>query len=257
MADQKLSSSVRVRVRRQDAFDRRDTRRWEEFDVERRTGMTVLSVLRTLQRTARTVAGKSVAPVVWESPCVEQACGVCTMLVNGIAAPACTSRLDDVAPKGKLELAPLSKFAVVRDLWVDRHRMGDDLRRSRAFLHFGGAGEALRESPAAQAERLVLASCTSCGACLEACPEYHFTRSWIGAATVAQVHLANLHPDGSLHRRERTESLMGEGGIADCGKAQNCVEACPQRLPLTESLGVAARDTSKHLLFGWLLGGRR
>jgi succinate dehydrogenase / fumarate reductase, iron-sulfur subunit len=27
---------------------------------------------------------------------------------------------------------------------------------------------------------------------------------------------------------------MGEGGVADCGKAQNCARVCPKEIPLTE-----------------------
>jgi len=29
---------------------------------------------------------------------------------------------------------------------------------------------------------------------------------------------------------------MGDGGIQECGYAQNCVEACPKEIPLTQSI---------------------
>ena len=44
-----------------------------------------------------------------------------------------------------------------------------------------------------------------------------------------------------------------EGGVADCGKAQNCVEVCPKEIPLVDSIASVARDTTKRMLFGWLL----
>jgi succinate dehydrogenase / fumarate reductase iron-sulfur subunit len=47
--------------------------------------------------------------------------------------------------------------------------------------------------------------------------------------------------------------MMGKGGVADCGKAQNCVEVCPKDIPLVDSIAVVSRDTTKRLLFGWLL----
>ena len=81
--------------------------------------------------------------------------------------------------------------------------------------------------------------------------------SFVGAAAVNQVRLFNLHPSGAMNRVERLESVMGEGGVADCGKAQNCVEVCPKEIPLVDSISQVARDTTKHLLFGWLLAGER
>jgi succinate dehydrogenase / fumarate reductase iron-sulfur subunit len=37
-------------------------------------------------------------------------------------------------------------------------------------------------------------------------------------------------------KRERLAALMGDGGIQECGFAQNCVEACPKEIPLTTSI---------------------
>jgi succinate dehydrogenase / fumarate reductase iron-sulfur subunit len=38
--------------------------------------------------------------------------------------------------------------------------------------------------------------------------------------------------------------MMGEGGIAECGNAQNCVQVCPKKIPLTESIAVIGRQTT-------------
>jgi succinate dehydrogenase / fumarate reductase iron-sulfur subunit len=37
---------------------------------------------------------------------------------------------------------------------------------------------------------------------------------------------------------------MGRGGLADCGNAQNCVEACPKDIPLTEAFGELGRQVT-------------
>ena len=37
-------------------------------------------------------------------------------------------------------------------------------------------------------------------------------------------------------KRERLAALMGDGGIQECGYAQNCVEVCPKDIPLTKSI---------------------
>jgi succinate dehydrogenase / fumarate reductase iron-sulfur subunit len=37
-------------------------------------------------------------------------------------------------------------------------------------------------------------------------------------------------------------ALTGDGGIQECGFAQNCVEVCPKRLPLTDAISDISRD---------------
>ena len=47
---------------------------------------------------------------------------------------------------------------------------------------------------------------------------------------------------GAVLKAERLRALAGEGGIQECGFAQNCVEACPKQLPLTEAISDLGRD---------------
>ena len=47
---------------------------------------------------------------------------------------------------------------------------------------------------------------------------------------------------GAVLKAERLRALAGEGGIQECGFAQNCVEACPKQLPLTEAISDVGRD---------------
>jgi succinate dehydrogenase / fumarate reductase iron-sulfur subunit len=51
-----------------------------------------------------------------------------------------------------------------------------------------------------------------------------------------------MDPAGSVLKADRLRALAGEGGIQECGFAQNCVEACPKLLPLTESISITSRD---------------
>jgi succinate dehydrogenase / fumarate reductase iron-sulfur subunit len=37
---------------------------------------------------------------------------------------------------------------------------------------------------------------------------------------------------------------MGEGGITDCGNAQNCIEVCPKDIPLTDAIARLGRQTT-------------
>jgi succinate dehydrogenase / fumarate reductase, iron-sulfur subunit len=248
---------VRLRIRRQDGRGLPETRRWEEFKVPSLPRMSVHGALQQIQRDPVTVEGKAVAPVVWEAACLEETCGSCTMVIDGRVRQACSAMVRSLAPRGEvITIEPMSKFPVERDLVVDRSRMFDALKRVRAWIDLDGThglGPGPRESPERQEERYPLSRCMTCGACVEACPQYGDASSFVGAFALNAVRLHGMHPSGAMHRTARLESVMGEGGVADCGKAQNCVEVCPKDIPLVDSIATVARDTTKQLLFGWLL----
>ncbi len=46
--------------------------------------------------------------------------------------------------------------------------------------------------------------------------------------------------------------MAGDGGIQECGFAQNCVEACPKQLPLTEAISDVGRDVLLQKAKDWL-----
>jgi succinate dehydrogenase / fumarate reductase iron-sulfur subunit len=81
--------------------------------------------------------------------------------------------------------------------------------------------------------------------------------AFIGAAAISQVRLFNNHPTGEMNAGERLRALMGEGGVADCGKAANCVQACPKGIPLTSSIAEMARSTTKQALEDWFFHDER
>jgi len=58
------------------------------------------------------------------------------------------------------------------------------------------------------------------------------------------VALFNQNPTGSLNKDERLHAIMGEGGVADCGKAQNCAKVCPKEIPLTDAIAELGRETT-------------
>jgi len=249
--------TVRLKVLRQDGPDQPQTKRWEEFDVPWLPQMNVISVLMEVRKNPVTIEGKKVAPVVWESVCLEEVCGACTMLVNGKVRQSCTALVDQISPNGEpITLEPMTKFPLVRDLIVDRSRMFESLKKVKAWIQLDGTyelGAAPRQSQEEQEEAYPLSRCMTCGCCLEACPQVNDSSSFMGPAALSQVRLFNMHPSGKMHAAERIEAIMGEDGVAGCGKAQNCVEVCPKEIPLVDSIAVVSGQAVKHMLFGWLL----
>jgi succinate dehydrogenase / fumarate reductase iron-sulfur subunit len=246
---------VKLRVLRQDGPGQKSYT--QEFAVPWQPRMNVISALMEIQKNPVTVTGEKVAPVVWESVCLEEVCGSCTMIVNGRVRQACSALVDHYAPSGEtIAVAPMTKFPVVRDLVVDRSRMFEDLKRIHAWIALDGShplGPGPRQSQDNQEEAYPLSRCMTCGCCLEACPQVNATSAFIGPAAISQVRLFNLHPSGKMHASERLDAVMGEGGVEGCGKAQNCVEVCPKEIPLVDSIASVSRDATKQMLFGWLL----
>jgi succinate dehydrogenase / fumarate reductase iron-sulfur subunit len=235
--------TVRFRIRRQDGPGKEP--RWEEFDVPYRPQMNIISALQWIAAHPVTVEGKPTTTPVWDSGCLEEVCGACTMLINGKTRQSCSTLVDKV--DHPITLEPMTKFPLVRDLFVDRSRLFNDLKRVKAWVPVDGTydiGAGPPISQELQEERYPLSRCISCGCCLEACPQYTPTNKFVGAAVISQVRLFNNHPIGKALKDERLEVMMDEGGVTDCGKAGNCVEVCPKDIPLLESIAAVQRQAT-------------
>jgi succinate dehydrogenase / fumarate reductase, iron-sulfur subunit len=223
--------------------------RFEEFKVPWRKGANVISCLMEIQRNPVNAQGQKTTPVIWDSNCLEEVCGSCTMNINGRARMACSTLAHKL--EQPITLEPMRKFPLVRDLAVDRTRMFEGLKRVKAWIQLDGThnlGPGPRQSQTEQADRYVLSTCMTCGCCLEACPQFKQDNRFIGAAAISQARLFNLHPTGKMNAVDRTRSLMGAGGIQDCGKAQNCVAVCPKEIPLTTSIMAMNRAVTRQVI---------
>src|ERR1700678_777815 len=228
---------------------------WEEFELAHHPGMNVISSLMEIAANPVTRDGKPTTPITYDSNCLEEICGSCAMLINGRARMACSSLLDHLEQPIKLE--PLSKFPLVRDLQVDRSVLFENLKRVQAWVPVDGTydlGPGPRVFPQQQEVNYPLSNCISCTCCMEVCPQFNEETGFVGAATIAQVKLFNNHPTGKVLKEERLRALAGDGGIQECGYAQNCVEVCPKQLPLTEAISDIGRDVLVQKAKDWLRG---
>ncbi|HZH30972.1 MAG TPA: succinate dehydrogenase iron-sulfur subunit [Pyrinomonadaceae bacterium] len=244
---------VDIRIKRRDRPDAEQ--RWEEFRVPYRPNLNIISCLMDIQKNPVTKDGAKTTPVVWDMNCLEQVCGICTMIVNGKVRQSCSALVDQLLKeKDPITLEPMTKFPNIRDLAVDRSRMFEHLKQVKAWIeidgtHDLGAGPKMTQDEVA--ERYAYSRCMTCGCCLEACPQYDEDQ-YIGPQAIAQVRYQNMHPSGKMTRDERLEGIMGDDGITNCGNAQNCVRVCPMSIPLTKAIYEENRETVLHGLFGWL-----
>lgn len=253
--------TIRFRIKRCDGPGKPSY--WQAFSVSPEAGANVLSCLQQIAANPVTADGQRTTPVVWDAGCLEEVCGACTMVINGKARQSCSCLVDQYAPNDgdEITLEPMSKFPVVRDLWVDRSRMFHNLKRVKAWVPIDGTynlGAGPRESHEQQERRYALSTCMTCGCCLEACPQFlpeanadKWDTSFVGAQVLGQAHLFNLHQTGEQLASDRLDVLMGQGGVSDCGNSQNCVKVCPKHIPLTESIAALGRAVAVHSVKRW------
>jgi succinate dehydrogenase / fumarate reductase iron-sulfur subunit len=273
-ADDTSHKDIVFRIARQDKPG--GGRYWQSFSVPHVPGMNVISALQYIAAHPNPLGSKeSVTPVAWDCACLEEICGSCTMLINGRVMQSCSALVDNIGrtDAGEIELEPMTKYPVMRDLVVDRSRIFQGLKKVKAWIPVDGyydAGPGPTQSPEDSELRYPLSKCMTCGCCMEACPQYTKVETlqeygesdaefrerniaaqdhaFMGAAVISQAILFNAHPTGAMNKGERLEALMEPGGITDCGNSQNCVKVCPKLIPLTWSIGKAGRDTSLHAI---------
>jgi succinate dehydrogenase / fumarate reductase iron-sulfur subunit len=131
---------VRIAVRRQ--RDPESPSSLEAFEYVGPTHVSVLHVLEWINgHPASRVApeGEAFEPIAYECSCEQGLCGACAMVVSGTPMLACQAFVDEVARSGVVEVGPLTKFPLVRDLVVDRTAMDEAMASMRSWLE----GEAL------------------------------------------------------------------------------------------------------------------
>jgi succinate dehydrogenase / fumarate reductase iron-sulfur subunit len=247
--------TVEIRIRRRENPDA--TAYTEIFEIPYRQNLNVISALMEIRKNPVTKDGRRTTPPVWDMNCLEQVCGICTMVINGRVRQSCSALIDDIllANGGNtVTLEPMSKFPNVRDLVVDRSEMFKYLKRVHAWIELDGSydlGPGPHVSQEVQQERYAYSRCMTCGCCLEACPQYS-DDNYIGPQAIAQARLFNMHPTGKITMDERLNGLLEEDGITNCGNAQNCIQVCPMGIPLTRAIYETNRDVTVNALFGWL-----
>ncbi|MDQ2980574.1 MAG: succinate dehydrogenase iron-sulfur subunit [Acidobacteriota bacterium] len=240
-----MPAKIQLHVKRQDTPA--SSPYWEDYEIPYQPRQNVISVLMEMAKDPKTREGKPTSPVVYDRACLEEVCGSCAMRINGVSRMACTALIDSLEQPIRLE--PMAKFPVERDLTVDRRVMFESLKRVKAWIPIDGTHDLGPGPRMPEPERQIAyeySKCITCGNCLDVCPQVNDRSNFIGAAAIAQARLFNSHPTGAMNAAERLEALMAEGGVDDCGNAQNCVRACPKSIPLTTAIAEMYRDTTRY-----------
>lgn len=226
---------------------------WESFRLPFRETANLVSALLEIQKCPVNAEGKKTSPVAFETGCLEEVCGSCSMLVNGRPRQACAALIRSLlqeANANEIRIAPLTKFPLVKDLIVDRSSMFENLKKIHAWAT-PSSQEGLGPPISQEKQELLysLSSCMTCGCCVEGCPEMHERSSFMGPAIISQVRLFLEHPAAAEESSFRKEVMLQKGGIAGCGKSLNCESLCPKKIPLVDSIAAVNGAVTKYF---WL-----
>jgi succinate dehydrogenase / fumarate reductase, iron-sulfur subunit len=180
-------------------------------------------------------------PVAFDHDCREGICGMCGMMINGIAhgpqraTTACQLHMRHYQDGDEIWIEPwrAGAFPVVKDLVVDRSAF-DRIVEAGGYIsvNTGSAPEANATLiPKSQLDHSMnAAACIACGACVAACP--NASANLFMAAKVS--HLGIL-PQGQPERLDRVRSMVAAHdaeGFGSCTNHRECEAVCPKEISI-------------------------
>jgi succinate dehydrogenase / fumarate reductase iron-sulfur subunit len=217
-----------------------------------------MSFLEVLDVLNQDLIAKGQEPVAFDHDCREGICGMCSLMIDGIAhgpeeaTTTCQLYMRKFRDGETITIEPFraAAFPVVRDLVVDRSAF-DRILQAGGFVSVstGGAPDAnLIPIPKEKADRAMdAAACIGCGACVAACK--NASASLFVAAKVA--HLAQL-PQGQAERYRRVKAMvaaMDAEKFGSCTNTYDCEAVCPESISV-DFIADMNRDYRKALLTG-------
>ncbi|EPI55747.1 succinate dehydrogenase/fumarate reductase iron-sulfur subunit [Gardnerella vaginalis] len=146
---------------------------------------------------------------------------------------------------GIIEIAPLSGFAVQRDLICDLSPMIAQLKRMEPYLQTqnvqtrNSSGKLaiieFLQHPEQLAKFELLSNCIMCGVCEGICPVYAGGEAFIGpAALINAARFINDSRDNATNRR--LDLADSSDGISACQSVRACSRQCPRGIDVGEEI---------------------
>jgi succinate dehydrogenase / fumarate reductase iron-sulfur subunit len=168
--------------------------------------------------------------------CRAAICGSCGVRINGRAALACKTHLEEAlegseSEDGEIVVEPMGNMPVIKDLIVDMDAVhwkkiqrvtpwllpeGDPPEREYVVPH-----EAMVDVTQSMA-------CIQCGACVSDCLSMEVDPDFIGPAALAKAYRFVGDPRDGQHSERLNDLAEDPAGIYDCTHCFNCIEACPK-----------------------------
>jgi succinate dehydrogenase / fumarate reductase iron-sulfur subunit len=195
-------------------------------------------------------------PIAFDSDCREGICGMCSLVVNGVAhgpdrgTTVCQLHMRRFRDGDTITIEPwrAKAFPIVKDLVVDRTAF-DRIVAAGGFVSVNVGGAPDGNSiliPKDRAEvAMDSAACIGCGACVAACKNAsaHLFLS-------AKISHLVLLPQGAVEGQRRVVSMIQQAdteGFGSCSNEGECEAVCPKEIPIS-NIARMTREYVKALL---------
>jgi len=179
--------------------------------------------------------------------CRAAICGSCGVRINGKAALACKTHLEEAAADdgGEIVVEPMGNMPVIKDLIVDMDAVHwKKIQRVTPWL--------LPDGPPPEREYIVphenmvdvtqTMACIQCGACVSDCLSMEVDPLFIGPAALAKAYRFVGDPRDGQHYERLKDLSEDPAGIYDCTHCFNCIDACPKGVaPMSQIMRLRRR----------------
>lgn len=217
-----------------------------------------MSFLEMLDVVNEGLTERNETPIAFDSDCREGICGMCGLMINGIAhgpmrgTATCQLHMRSFKDGDTIYIEPwrARAFPVIKDLTVDRSAF-DRIIQAGGFISAptGGAQDANNILvPKDNLETAMdAAACIGCGACVAACPN-----ASASLFTAAKITHLGLLPQGQPERYRRALGMVEQMDLENFGSCTlhgECQEACPKEISI-DTITRMNRDFVRASLFG-------
>ncbi|MBP1466705.1 succinate dehydrogenase/fumarate reductase iron-sulfur subunit [Candidatus Chloroploca sp. M-50] len=183
---------------------------------------------------------KGEEPIAFDHDCREGICGMCSLMINGIAhgkkaVTTCQLHMRSFNDGDTITIEPwrAKPFPILKDLVVDRTSF-DRIIQAGGFISAStGSAPDGNSIPVAKPDAdkaMDAAACIGCAACVAACPN--------GSAmlfTAAKVTHLGFLPQGQTERHQRAVNMIAvhdAEGFGNCTNIGECSAVCPKEISL-------------------------
>jgi succinate dehydrogenase / fumarate reductase iron-sulfur subunit len=200
-----------------------------------------MSILETLDALNDQLIKKGDDPVAFDSDCREGICGMCGLVIDGIAhgpkqaTTTCELRMRHFPSGATITIEPFraAGFPILKDLAVDRSAF-DRIMAAGGYvsINAGSAPDANAIPIGKDVADLAMdaAACIGCGACVAACP--NASASLFVGAKVTQLALLPQGQAEADRRASRMVARMDLEGFGACSNHGECEAVCPKEISI-------------------------
>ncbi len=236
---------MKIKIFRYDEYIKK--KRYDVFEFEPETGMTVLGALFFIQ-------DRFDDSLAFRYSCRGAVCGSCAMLINKVPRLACRTQLSSLLeetdtinlkpypaieevkepwnPQEEVLVEPLPHLPILKDLIVDMDKFFKFYRAMQPV--FKPADEPPEKErfmePSAVKELEKFTNCVLCAACFGACPVDGKAPDYFGPAALAKLYRFHIDPRES---QDDSRLLLANNasGWWGCEFHGNCMRVCPKGVP--------------------------